>query len=45
MMEPQPAIKFADAEKVPRVVLPGIRWIHLFEEIAENVCSHLAQER
>jgi len=25
-MEPQPAIKFADAEKVPRVVLPVIRW-------------------
>jgi hypothetical protein len=26
MMQTQPAIKFADAEKVPRVVLPVIRW-------------------
>jgi hypothetical protein len=42
MMEPH-ATKFADAEKVPRIVLPVVPLagpIHLFEAIAENAGSH-----
>jgi hypothetical protein len=49
-MEPQPAIKFADAEKVPRVVLPVIRWqdrsIYLKKlQKTLAVISHLEKER
>jgi hypothetical protein len=50
MMEPQPAIKFADAEKVPRVVLPVIRWqgrsIYLkqLQKMPADI-SHLEKER
>ena len=44
-MEPH-AIKFADAGKVPRMVLPVVRWPDpLFEEIAEMPAGHLEKER
>ena len=50
MMEPQPAIKFADAEKVPRVALPAIRWQGRFIYLKQlqkmpGVISHLEKER
>jgi len=46
-MEPQPAIKFADAQNVPRVVLPAIRWQGRFIYLKQlqKSCSHLEKER
>ena len=41
-MEPQPAIKFADAQNVPRVVLPVIRWQgrSIYLKQLQKSCSH-----
>ena len=46
-MEPQPAIKFADAQNVPRVVLPVIRWQgrSIYLKQLQKSCSHLEKER